>query len=90
MLQLLEGDKYFWISSFAKFIFSFLLILCLFLSVTPVMADSAWNLALDGRILGGVPVRDNGRMTMVSIGVMGRLLQLKLEHKDDTLLTAAC
>ncbi|ADE56437.1 N-acetylmuramoyl-L-alanine amidase family protein [Aminobacterium colombiense] len=71
---------------YKKFIFSFLLILCLFLSVTPVMADSAWNLALDGRILGGVPVRDNGRMTMVSIGVMGRLLQLKLEHKDDTLL----
>ncbi|WP_286951748.1 MULTISPECIES: N-acetylmuramoyl-L-alanine amidase [Aminobacterium] len=71
---------------YKNFIFSFLLVLCLFLSVTPVMADSAWNLALDGRILGGIPVRDNGRITMVSIGAMGRLLQLKLEHKDDTLL----
>lgn len=67
------------------FIFIFLITALVFISDS-AMSSTGWNLALNGRVLGDVPIKEQGRLTMVSIGTMVRLLQLDLEQKEDTLL----
>lgn len=75
-----------------------LLFLLLFLCVSVCVAlfscenlfaeERPWVLAVEGKTVGEVPTRTQGRLTMVSIGTMGRLLNLSMTHKDDTLIVS--
>ena len=66
-----------------------LLILFVFLIPSFSFAQDGWDLWLDGRSVGVVPVMSQGKDVFVSLGCMGRILGFGLKPKSDTLIISS-